>query len=48
MTSRRIFLMAQLDGMSNGEIAERLGLTPNAVQKSLARALVRCYAAVYG
>ncbi|WP_445623248.1 sigma factor-like helix-turn-helix DNA-binding protein [Lactiplantibacillus plantarum] len=41
MTSRRIFLMAQLDGMSNGEIAERLGLTPNAVQKSLARALVR-------
>lgn len=48
MTSRRIFLMAQLDGMSNGEIAERLGLTPNAVQKSLARALVRCYTAVYG
>ena len=48
MTSRRIFLMAQIDGLSNIEIGERLGLTPNAVQKSLARALVRCYAAVYG
>ncbi|KAJ8138806.1 hypothetical protein OY671_007981, partial [Metschnikowia pulcherrima] len=38
MTSRRIFSMAQLDGMSNGEIAERSGSTPNAVQKSSARA----------
>jgi len=48
MTSRRIFLMAQIDGMSYAEIGQRLGLTPNAVQKSLARALVHCYTAVYG
>lgn len=48
MNSRRIFLMAQVDGMSYAEIGQRLGLTPNAVQKSLARALVHCYAAVYG
>ncbi|SEJ73934.1 sigma-70 family RNA polymerase sigma factor [Achromobacter sp. NFACC18-2] len=48
MTSRRIFLMAQIDGLSYAEIGERLGLTPNAVQKSLARALVHCYTAVYG
>lgn len=48
MTSRRIFLMAQIDGMSYAEIGQRLGLTPNAVQKSLARALVHCYTVVYG
>ncbi|MNK47201.1 putative RNA polymerase sigma factor FecI [compost metagenome] len=48
MSSRRIFLMAQIDGLSYAEIGEQLGLTPNAVQKSLARALVHCYTAVYG
>ncbi|MEN4921668.1 sigma-70 family RNA polymerase sigma factor [Achromobacter spanius] len=48
MTSRRIFLMAQIDGLSYAEIGQQLGLTPNAVQKSLARALVHCYTAVYG
>lgn len=48
MTSRRIFLMAQIDGLSYAEIGKALGLTPNAVQKSLARALVHCYTAVYG
>jgi len=47
MTSRRIFLMAQVDGMSYADIGQQLGMTPNAVQKSLARALVHCYAAVY-
>lgn len=48
MTSRRIFLMAQIDGLSYAEIGQRLSLTPNAVQKSLARALVHCYTVVYG
>ncbi|MCS3506984.1 sigma-70 family RNA polymerase sigma factor [Achromobacter sp. JUb104] len=48
MTSRRIFLMAQLEGMSYADIGQQLGLTANAVQKSLARALVHCYTAVYG
>ncbi|CAB3824101.1 sigma-70 family RNA polymerase sigma factor [Achromobacter piechaudii] len=48
MNSRRIFLMAQVDGLSYADIAQQLDLTPNAVQKSLARALVHCYTAVYG
>lgn len=48
MASRRIFLMAQVEGLSYAEIGERLGLSVNAVQKSLARALVHCYEVVYG
>lgn len=47
MTCRQVFLLAQIEGLSYAQIGEQLGMTPNAVQKSLARALVRCYAVVY-
>ena len=46
-TSRRIFLLVQLDGHSYEDIGAMLGMTANAVQKSFARALVRCYSAIY-
>lgn len=47
LRTRRIFLMAQFDGLSQGDIARQLGITPNAVQKAMARALEHCYLAIY-
>jgi RNA polymerase sigma-70 factor (ECF subfamily) len=41
------FLLAQLDGLTYPQIAERLGLTVNVVQKAMARALTHCYQALY-
>lgn len=48
MKARQIFLLAQIEGLSYAQIGERLGISVNAVQKSLARALVHCYEVVYG
>lgn len=47
LRTRRIFLLAQFDGLSHGDIARQFGITPNAVQKAMARALEHCYLAIY-
>lgn len=44
---RETFLLSQLDGLSYAQIAERLGITVNVVQKAMARALAHCYKALY-
>ncbi len=48
MRCRQVFILAQVQGMPHKQIGRRLGMTRNAVQKSLARAFAHCYAAVYG
>ena len=40
---RRAFVMAQIDGLSYGEIAQRLGVSLSSVQQYMARALMACY-----
>jgi RNA polymerase sigma-70 factor (ECF subfamily) len=44
---REAFLLSQLDGLSYAQIAERLGITVNVVQKAMTRALAHCYKAMY-
>lgn len=44
---REIFLLSQLDGLTYPQIAERLDLTLNVVQKAMLKAYRHCYAAVY-
>lgn len=44
---RRVFLLAQLDGLPHAEIARRLGVTVNVVNKEAAAALQHCYLAIY-
>lgn len=44
---REAFLLSQLDGLSYPQIAERLGLTVNVVQKAMTRAVAHCYKALY-
>ena len=44
---REIFLLSQLDGLTYPQIAERMGLTVNVVQKSMLKAYRHCYSAVY-
>ena len=46
--ARAAFLLSQLDGLTYPQIAERLGLTVNVVQKAMLKAYRHCYAAVYG
>lgn len=46
--TRQIFLLSRIDGLTYPEIATALGTTPKAVQQAMARALHRCYEAVYG
>lgn len=46
-TVREAFLLSQLDGMTYPQIAERLGVTVNVVQKAMIRALRHCYQACY-
>lgn len=45
---REIFLLSQLDGLTYPQIAERMGLTVNVVQKAMLKAYRHCYLAVYG
>lgn len=42
-----IFLLSQLDGMSYPQIAQRMGVTVNVVQKAMTAAMARCYAVLY-
>lgn len=44
---REIFLLSQLDGLTYPQIAERMGLSINVVQKSMLKAYRHCYLAVY-
>ena len=41
---RRTFVMAQIDGLSYAEIAERLDVSLSSVQQYMTRALMACYA----
>lgn len=45
-TVREAFLLSQLDGLTYPQIAERLGLTVNVVQKAMTRAVLHCYQAL--
>ncbi|ENO86969.1 sigma-70 family RNA polymerase sigma factor [Thauera linaloolentis] len=44
---RKVFLMAQFEGLPHAEIARRLGTTLNVVHKEAAAALQHCYLAIY-
>ncbi|WP_409300383.1 sigma-70 family RNA polymerase sigma factor [Pseudomonas sp. KCJK8993] len=44
---REIFLLSQLEGLTYPQIAERLQLSVNVVQKAMLKALRHCYTAVY-
>ena len=44
---REIFLLSQIDGMTYPQIAERLDVTVNIVQKAMTHAIARCYRALY-
>nr|WP_269439969.1 RNA polymerase sigma factor [Pseudomonas sp. CDFA 610] len=46
--ARTAFLYNRLDGMSHGEIAERLGVSVSRVRQYLAQAMRQCYVALYG
>ncbi len=46
-TVREAFLLSQLDGLTYPQIAERLGVTVNVVQKAMTRAMAHCYRALY-
>jgi len=39
---RAVFLMSRLDGLSNGAIAARLGISRNMVEKHIIRAMMHC------
>ena len=39
---REVFLMSRLDGLSHGEIADRLGISRNMVEKHIIKALLHC------
>ena len=45
--AREIFLLSQLDGLTYEQIAERLGLSIDQVQKSMSKAFALCYASQY-
>lgn len=45
---RRAFLMFRLDGLSQAEIAQRLGVSTSMVKQYVAQAMVHCYLAVHG
>lgn len=44
---RECLLLSQLEGLTYPQIAQRLGLTVNVVQKAMTRALAHCYQARY-
>ncbi len=39
---REVFLMSRLDGLGNSEIAQRLGISRNMVEKHIIKAMLRC------
>jgi len=39
---RQVFLLSRLDGLGNAEIAERLGISRNMVEKHIIRAMLHC------
>lgn len=39
---REVFLLSRIDGVSNGEIAVRLGISRNMVEKHIIKALLHC------
>ncbi len=39
---REVFLLSRLDGLPNGEIAVRLGISRNMVEKHIIKALLQC------
>jgi RNA polymerase sigma factor (sigma-70 family) len=45
--TREIFLMSQLDGLTYPEIAQRMTVSVNVVQKAMCKAYAHCYAVVY-
>lgn len=44
---KQIFLLARLDGLKYQEIAGRLGISLNMVQKAMVRAMHNCYRLLY-
>ncbi len=46
--ARAAFLYNRLDGLSHGEIAERLGVSVPRVRQYLAQGIRQCYIALYG
>lgn len=43
--AQNAFILSQIDGLTQTEIAERLGVSPSMVRKYLASALAKCYLA---
>ncbi len=39
---QEVFILSRLHGMSNGEIADRLGISRNMVEKHIIKALIHC------
>ena len=39
---REVFLLSRFDDLSNGQIAERLGISRNMVEKHVIKAMVHC------
>ncbi|AWN34405.1 RNA polymerase sigma factor [Methylobacterium radiodurans] len=39
---REVFLLARIDGLANGQVASRLGISRNMVEKHLIKALLHC------
>ena len=46
--SRAAFLHSRIDGLTHGEIAERLGVSVPRVRQYLAQGIRQCYIALYG
>jgi RNA polymerase sigma-70 factor (ECF subfamily) len=43
-----VFLLAQMEGLSCPQIAQRIGKSVSTVERYLAQALQHCYRLVYG